>query len=451
MTISTTKVLLAAAMMAMGGAAYAQEAASITVLDNMTDDDGITYQPVVQAVSPNHRYVAGGAFSMETGNMGMFVYDLETGDYNVQDALNDFGADIREVNNDGVATGYNEQACHLSIDGTVDYYEDIVGTTTQARDASDDLSVVVGCTYPTEAAMPTSACVWENGVKTYLPVPTDEELGFETNGSVAYYTNSDGSVIAGYVVDNFSTNPLLVWRLQDDGTYVCDPVCTKYFSLMGDVEGRPYVMFSPQGLSRNGRYVSLNLMIATKVEGEGDEEDMMVYSEQYIGRLDLETGELETYRADGEGEIAANAEMQATQVSDNGTILGWALADSWVSQQRSAIIWQKDKTPRILANLVPNISEMPAWDTLGFNTAIDITPDGRYVAGFAMDDTYSYKGYLLDIGAEAAAVETVKVADEAAVEVARYAINGTRLTAPTKGVNIVKMSDGTVKKVFVKE
>lgn len=451
MTISTTKVLLAAAMMAMGGAAYAQEAASITVLDNMTDDDGITYQPVVQAVSPNHRYVAGGAFSMETGNMGMFVYDLETGDYNVQDALNDFGADIREVNNDGVATGYNEQACHLSIDGTVDYYEDIVGTTTQARDASDDLSVVVGCTYPTEAAMPTSACVWENGVKTYLPVPTDEELGFETNGSVAYYTNSDGSVIAGYVVDNFSTNPLLVWRLQDDGTYVCDPVCTKYFSLMGDVEGRSYVMFSPQGLSRNGRYVSLNLMIATKVEGEGDEEDMMVYSEQYIGRLDLETGELETYRADGEGEIAANAEMQATQVSDNGTILGWALAGSWAMQQRSAIIWQKDKTPRILANLVPNITEMPAWDAVGFNTAIDITPDGRYVAGFAQDEKYNYKGYLLDIGAEAAAVETAKVADEAAVEVARYAINGTRLTAPTKGVNIVKMSDGTVKKVFVKE
>lgn len=441
MTISTTKVLLAAAMMAMGSAAYAQESASITVLDNMTGDDGITYQPVVHAVSPNHRYVAGGAFNTATGNMGMFVYDLETGDYNVQDARNDFGADIREVNNDGVATGYNEQACHLSIDGTVDYYEDVVGTTTQARDASDDLSVVVGCTYPTEAAMPTSACVWKNGVKTYLPVPTDEELGFETNGSVAYYTNSDGSVIAGYAVDNFSTNPLLVWRLQDDGTYVCDPVCTKYFSLMGDVEGRPYVMFSPQGLSRNGRYVSLNLMMSS--------EDMM-FSEQHIGRLNLETGELETYRADGEGDIAANAEMQATQVSDNGTILGWALAGTWAMQQRSAIIWQKDKTPMILANLVPNITEIPSWDAVGFNTAIDITPDGRYIAGFAQDETNNYKGYLLDIGAVAAAVEAVKVTDEAAVEVARYAINGTRLTAPTKGVNIVKMSDGTVKKVIVK-
>ena len=51
---------------------------------------------------------------------------------------------------------------------------------------------------------------------------------------------------------------------------------------MGDVEGRPYVMFSPQGLSRNGRYVSLNLMMSS--------EDMM-FSEQHIGRLNLETGD----------------------------------------------------------------------------------------------------------------------------------------------------------------
>ena len=58
---------------------------------------------------------------------------------------------------------------------------------------------------------------------------------------------------------------------------------------------------------------------------------------------------------------------------------------------------------------------------------------------------------MLDIGSEAAGVKAVKVADdEDVVEVARYAINGTRLAAPVKGVNIVKMSDGTVKKVIVK-
>ena len=34
-------------------------------------------------------------------------------------------------------------------------------------------------------------------------------------------------------------------------------------------------------------------------------------------------------------------------------------------------------------------------------------------------------------------------------EVARYSVNGQRLSAPTKGLNIVKYSDGSVKKVAV--
>lgn len=438
----TTKVLFAAAMMATASATCAQEPASITVLDNITGEDGATYQPCVQAVSPNHRYVAGPAYNIETGAYGMFVYDIETDNYAVEAALDDYGADIREVNNDGVATGYNEQACFFNIDGTVDYFYAEEEMSTIARDASDDLSVAVGCYYLTTGYL-TTACVWKDGVRSDLPVPTDEELGFETNGSSAYYTNSDGSVIVGYVVDNFSTNPLIVWRLQDDGTYVCDPVCTRFFSPDGDVEGRPYIMFSPQGLSRNGRYVSLNLAVY--------DETTEWYTEQYIGRLDLESGELETYRADGQGEIEANSEMTATQVSDNGTVIGYTSMGWGPMSQRNAIIWQKGKTPTKLATLLPDITEIAAYDNVGMNTAIDITPDGRYIAGFAMDENYAYNGYVIDIGSEAAGVKAVKVADgEAAVEVARYGINGTRLAAPVKGVNIVKMSDGTVKKVFVK-
>ena len=42
------------------------------------------------------------------------------------------------------------------------------------------------------------------------------------------------------------------------------------------------------------------------------------------------------------------------------------------------------------------------------------------------------------------------VATPKAQETARYAVNGQRLTAPIKGINLVKYSDGTVKKEFVK-
>ena len=35
-------------------------------------------------------------------------------------------------------------------------------------------------------------------------------------------------------------------------------------------------------------------------------------------------------------------------------------------------------------------------------------------------------------------------------EIARYSVNGQQLAVPTKGVNIVKYSDGSVKKEIVK-
>ena len=429
--------LFAAALLA--GGVNCASAQSINVLENMTGGDGVEYQPVVQAISPNHRYVAGPAFSMAGGSMGLFVYDTETDEYAVAPANDEmYGADIRAVNDEGTCVGYNGNAVLYSINGEATYYEpEAEGEATQARDASDDLSVVVGCHY-SEATYVTTACVWVNGERKDLPVPSDDVFGFETNGSVAYYTNSDGSVIVGYVVDNYSSNPLVVWRLQENGEYECDPVCVDYFSLMGDVEGHPYVVFSPQGFSRNGRYVSLNLMKG------GD-----TFTEQYMGRYDLETGELEEYRADGNSDIQEGAEMAATGVADDGTILGYALAGSWAMQQRSAVIWSKGEDAKVLANVYPGITEIAEYDMLGFNTAIDFTPDGRYIAGFANDAMYNYIGYVIDRGTSAG-IDNVTTGSEEAVEVARYALDGTLLSAPAKGVNIVKMSDGTTKKVVVK-
>lgn len=43
---------------------------------------------------------------------------------------------------------------------------------------------------------------------------------------------------------------------------------------------------------------------------------------------------------------------------------------------------------------------------------------------------------------------TTEAAD--ATEIARYSIDGTMLSAPAKGINIIKMSDGTTRKVIVK-
>ncbi len=72
-------------------------------------------------------------------------------------------------------------------------------------------------------------------------------------------------------------------------------------------------------------------------------------------------------------------------------------------------------------------------------------PKGTY-------DTYlvSEFGYFENIVEFDATSIHNTVATPEAQETARYAVNGQRLTAPIKGINFVKYSDGTVKKEIVK-
>ena len=51
-------------------------------------------------------------------------------------------------------------------------------------------------------------------------------------------------------------------------------------------------------------------------------------------------------------------------------------------------------------------------------------------------------------GCKGVGVENVVIGD--AIEVARYDIYGRKLSAPTPGINIVKYSNGIVKKVIVR-
>ena len=56
----------------------------------------------------------------------------------------------------------------------------------------------------------------------------------------------------------------------------------------------------------------------------------------------------------------------------------------------------------------------------------------------------------LGSGSSVVGIEDVDASGNNAVEVARYNVNGVQLSAPQKGLNIVKYSDGTTKKVVVK-
>ena len=51
----------------------------------------------------------------------------------------------------------------------------------------------------------------------------------------------------------------------------------------------------------------------------------------------------------------------------------------------------------------------------------------------------------------ATGIDGVESDGEAVKEVARYSVDGARISAPVKGINIVKMSDGTTRKVMIAE
>ena len=83
-------------------------------------------------------------------------------------------------------------------------------------------------------------------------------------------------------------------------------------------------------------------------------------------------------------------------------------------------------------------------DTNSSYSARLMIPEGTYYDYIVADEWYKF-----DRIQEIAGVETIE-ADNDAIEVARYDIHGKLISEPTKGVNIVKYSDGTTRKEFVK-
>lgn len=93
----------------------------------------------------------------------------------------------------------------------------------------------------------------------------------------------------------------------------------------------------------------------------------------------------------------------------------------------------------------------PTCGTLVFN-GIDydnaklIIPKGRsYFYGY----TFCWRDFINVVEEDMSSIEN-NIEDENTCEVARYDINGRLLLTPTKGLNIVKFSNGSVKKIYVK-
>ena len=76
---------------------------------------------------------------------------------------------------------------------------------------------------------------------------------------------------------------------------------------------------------------------------------------------------------------------------------------------------------------------------------------GRPVADQSyIDDVWVNNANVAKVGGNSTGISGVVTPDENATEVARYSIDGRQISKAEKGINIIKMSDGTTRKVIVK-
>ena len=140
-----------------------------------------------------------------------FIYNTESGQIKYfaspllgdESQTTDPGADIRSVSNDGVGTGYLEDKATK--------FDFATGQYTKADDEDNSLETYIssdgkfklGFSYDNTYVCKPYYIKDDN--KHYLPLPTDEWTGYETNGFKTANANADGSIILGSITDNFAT------------------------------------------------------------------------------------------------------------------------------------------------------------------------------------------------------------------------------------------------------
>ncbi|MGM9844151.1 MAG: hypothetical protein ACI30S_08025, partial [Muribaculaceae bacterium] len=392
----------------------------------INDDFGIQNYGGLQglAISENGKWLCG-----TTQAYAGFLLNMETAEVIYDEPIDDYGCELRGVSNAGNAIGMNGNAISIDATGYKFGLETPGLEQSIANDITPDGSLIVGFTY--NEGYRETPVIWEaNGALCHLPVTTTEEIGFEVNGCRCCKVSEDGSVIVGYLVDNFATYPVVFWIRQDNGSYALDTTIAQNFFEPGDGD-KPYLVISPSAISKNGRYVALQLMV---------NDGSYTY---YNGVYDLQTHELHKATVLGDFEGAA---YYPSAISNNGDVVGMVIY-GW--NQRIPYVYSIGN--EYGTTFADTFTSDEFSDFISADIAIptNITGDGRYVIGWSVDyETYAYYTFMIDFST--GAVSKIAVDPSAAEEVARYDVSGKIISKNTPGINIIRMSDGSAQKVLVK-
>lgn len=441
------KTLLSiAAITASLNAAVAQN--GITELPD-ADHNGL----MITVMSPNGKYVAGS----NSSTYGGFIFNLENDqmvnfDVNAAEDENvDVDLQIKAIANSGLAVGWNGPASTFDFStqkcttyGATDQY--------LFNGISPSGGYIVGARYDGDQPEGTP-CVFQNGSPLDLPLPSNSFLGYESAGAAALSVADNGTV-SGYFVDDMATRPATTWALLNDGaTFFPYPISRPYFAPTAE-STKPYAMFScdQTTMSPNGKWLVINY---EKYVGDGS----------IIGtaRYNLQTDEVEFFSPNEEDERFAEVgtEVYGFSIADDGTVVGFY---GGAYGPRIGFLWKAGETDiQRLATAFPGATRLADYDEGYFNTPSAISADGRYIAGFAyispedQDEDEYYVSWVLDTqdpdaagSATAVAPIVVKDKDKVAKIKALYSLDGARRNSLSKGINILRMSDGKSLKKLVK-
>lgn len=391
------------------------------------------------SISADGKYVCG---IIEMG-MGVFVGDWRA-DNIIYAVSDDEDAEMRHVSNTGVAIGFDGDNCAtFSIAEGETFLEAPEGCKyVLGEDITNDGKVMVGSLFDKDyfgfGVFSKDGNEWQ---KLPLDFPEGTNLGtYEGKGSYAKYISGDGKVILG-CLGNFG--PATLWRMNDEGTYEPDFIAEKYVELSSEDSQKPYAGFNPQALSDNGKYA---LILVRETESRNS----------YPAVYNTETGELNVYNEEQQAD-AYGIGLYPSAIANDGTFIGCI---GQPGRGDGAFIMKAGATQaQSFTEAFTDCAEyFTIYDMSGCHVPVGISADGRYIIayGYTVDDLEAeepipyFETYVLDTQDNGqTAIDEVKT-DANAVPVEYFNIDGRVKSGATKGLNIVRMSDGSVRKVIVK-
>ncbi|MDE6521641.1 MAG: hypothetical protein K2L17_02390 [Muribaculaceae bacterium] len=390
-------------------------------------------------ISPNGRYVCG---SIEYA-AGIFIGDLETNKmlYSISDS--DTGAQLLNINNIGEAIGFDGDSGILF---NIDEKETALRSSEKlsyiiGQDISDDGSVQVGMlvsdSFQTYPAYSKDGGIWE-----ILPMP-DIDLGYYNQKQVAArYVSSDGKIILG----NIGTwGPATLWRLNETGEFIPDPIFDGYVMMSREDVEKPYFRFTPEGMSPDGHYILIE--VCTYNDGASSLTMPAVY--------DTHTKVLKVYDEVQNIDYSESG-LHPTAIDNNGTFIGMIGSGSF--NMGAFIMYAGETQAQMYTEAFPEYADVfECLDLGGYHMPSDISADGRFILGngwytpsddpMANDAIYYFMTYVIDTGNTNSVgnhnEETMPI-----VPTEYYTLDGIRVDNPVKGLNIIRMSNGTFRKIL---